>query len=183
MAIAFIREIRNHCPNSKLRIRVQDDGRHPSLNGVTYGKEDWMSISNAKSANNPTVVEPDNMGIPWSYGGKQRLIIQTEINGVVKNISAEIRGRDAWDFMLLRDNELQEIGETEVGSLGDAPGVNHSWWGLVLHSNGKLEFHLFERQGLRRDDLLSIVNAAGSIFIDLLPEVIKVVVEVIPVLL
>ncbi|GJI93887.1 hypothetical protein RugamoR57_06050 [Duganella caerulea] len=186
MAIAWIREIRNHHTNGKIRIKMIDDGRHPSYNGVTYGKDDWMVIPPCRSADSPVVANPENMAVPWGYGGKQRLIIQVEVDGVKNTVSAEIRGNNAWDYVVLRDHELTEIGETEVGSLGDAPGVNHSWWALVLHANGRLEWHLFERQGLARDDLLTIVNGAGSFFIDMLPHVagaVDVAAKLVPLLL
>lgn len=174
MAMAWIREIRNHRPNSTLRVRVFDNGRHPSLGGKTYGNDEWMIIP-AGSENQPTIVCPENMGVPWSYGGAQRMIIETEIDGVTKSISAEVRGDSGWDYLVLRDGQLNQFAATEIGSLGYAPGINHSWWGVVLHSDGKLEWHLFERQGLRRDDLVDIVKQTGGFIIDLVPQVMEAV--------
>ncbi|MBV8045678.1 MAG: hypothetical protein JO171_00880 [Paludibacterium sp.] len=183
MAIAFIREIVNMNPDVTLRIRVMDDNRHPTWQGVEYGKEDWLQINRPPSANVPTVVTPDNMAVPWSYGGKQRMYIQTvTTGGIVKNISAEVRGENAWDYMVLRDNALAEIGQTEIGSLGDAPGVNHSWWAIVLQEDGRLEWRLFERQGLRRDDLINIVTETGKFLIDVFPTVIDKAAQILPVI-
>jgi len=183
MAIAWIREIRNCHPNGKIRIKQMDDGRHPSWNGVTYAKDEWLVVPPSASKSNPSVATPDNMAVPWSYGGKQRLVIQVEVNGVVNSVSAEIRGENAWDFIVLRDNELTQMTQMDAGSLGDAPGVNHSWWGLVLHENGQLEWHLFERQGMTQAGILNVLNGAGSLFIEMLPGVVGAVATVAPLLI
>lgn len=181
MAIAFIREIVNLNPDVTLRVRVMDDNRHPVLQGVQYSKDDWMQINRPPSPNAPTVVTPDNMAVPWSYGGKQRLYIQTvTTGGVVKNVTAEIHGENAWDYMVLRDNSLAEIGRTEIGSLGDAPGVNHSYWAIVLLEDGRLEWRLFERQGLRREDLVNIVTEAGKFLMDIYPTLIDKTAQILP---
>lgn len=182
MAIAWIREIRNCHPNGKIRVKVLDDGRHPSLNGVTYSKDDWMVVPPGRSKNDPSIVTPDNMAVPWSYGGKQRVLIQVEVNGVTSSVSAEIRGANAWDFIVLRDGELTQMAEIDAGSLGDAPGINHSWWGLVLHEDGRLEWHLFEKQGMNRNDVLNVLNEAGSLFINMLPGIVGAAATIIPML-
>lgn len=176
MAMAWIREIRNHHPNGSLRVRVNDNGRHPSLNGKTFQREEWMNIPPG-SENNPSSISPQNMAAPWSYGGSQRMIVETVVDGVTRIVSFEIRGKSGWDYLVLRDAQLKEVREIEVGSLGDAPGVNHSWWALVLHSDGNLEWHLFERQGLPRAELLDIVNKAGSFIIEFVPKIIGVIAE------
>jgi len=181
MAVAFIREIVNLNPDITLRIRVMDNNRHPAWQGVQYSTEDWLQINRPASSAVPVVVRPDNMAVPWSYGGIQRLYIQTvTTGGLVKNITAEIHGENAWDYMVLRDNSLAEIGKTEIGSLGDAPGVNHSWWAIVLLEDGRLEWRLFERQGMHRDDLVNIVNGAGKFLIDIYPTLIEKGAELLP---
>ncbi len=181
MAVAFIREIVNLNPDITLRIRVMDNNRHPAWQGVQYSTEDWLQINRPASSAVPVVVRPDNMAVPWSYGGIQRLYIQTvTTGGLVKNITAEIHGENAWDYMVLRDHSLAEIGKTEIGSLGDAPGVNHSWWAIVLLEDGRLEWRLFERQGMHRDDLVNIVKETGKFLIDIYPTLIDKTAELLP---
>lgn len=181
MAIAFIREIVNMNPDITLRVRVADNNRHPVWQGVEYGKEDWLQINRPPTAEMPTVVTPENMAVPWSYGGKQRLYIQTiTAGGVAKTITAEIHGENAWDYMVLRDNSLAEFGKIEIGSLGDAPGVNHSWWAIVLLEDGRLEWRLFERQGVPRDDLVHIFEEGGKFLINVFPTLIEKGAELLP---
>ena len=131
----------------------------------------------AGSENEPSIVCPENMAAPWSFGGSQKLIIETVVNGVTRIVSAEVRGKSGWDYLVLRDKHLDEIGETEIGSLGDAPGTNHSWWALVLHGDGRIEWKLFERQGLPRQELVNIVNQAGSFIIKFVPALAGAITE------
>ena len=181
MAIAWITEVRNCSTSATLRICAMDDGRHPELNNVTYYKDDWMLVSPTANSSSPRTIKPSNLAVPWSYGGKQRLVMRVSCDGIEKTLSAEVRGENGWDYLVIRDEALNIITQTEIGSLGDAPGVNHSHWALVLHEDGKLEWHLFERQGLRRDDLLNIVGSVGNFYLDLfikvrdsLPELISI---------
>lgn len=183
MAIAFIRELRNHHAHGSLRIRVQDNNRHPRVDGVEYGADKWLDVKAPDSEGGYTSKLPDNMAVPWSYGGAQRLYIECTVNGKVRTMSAEISGDGGWDYIVLRDHELRQIGRMEIGSLGDAPGVNHSWWAVVLHANGRLEWVLFERQGARRDDLVQAGAALGKVVLDLVLEAEKAAIRLLPELL
>lgn len=187
MAIAFIRELRNASKTLQLRVQVADNNRHPSVNGKTYGKSEWLDIPPCSDPMQPTIVSPSNMAVPWSYGGEQRLMVQVVSDqSISKVFSMEIRGRDAWDFIVIRDHNLKELAEIEIGSLGDAPGVNHSWMGLVLTDDGRVTLETFDRQGARRDDLIAVgkaLGALGKLTIDMLPKMAEVAVKVLPALL
>lgn len=158
MAIAWIKEIHNFNPKAKLSIRCLDNGRHPKVGSTIYNQDDWIVIdgSQVQAGDKSVRVVPENLAVPWSFGGVQRLEIKVEQDGVTNVVTAEIRGRSGWDYILFRDKEFREAGEVDAGSLGDAPGTNHSWWVLALHSDGKLEWHCLERQGLKRDEALAL---------------------------
>jgi hypothetical protein len=160
MAIAWIKEIHNFNPKAKLKVRCLDNNRHPQIGGKEYGKDDWIELDGAKIAtgSRSVSVTADNLAVPWSFGGDQRLEMMIELDGVTRYVSAEIRGRSGWDYVLFRDQEFRESGEVDVGSLGDAPGTNHSWWIMALHSDGKLEWHCTERQGLKREEAIAFTR-------------------------
>lgn len=172
MAIAWITELRNNHPTATLSILV-DDGRHPSVDDVEYDRNSWINIAPRRGNDDPTIVKPSNLAVPWSFGGANKMLLRVETTGGRNTASAEIRGTDGWDYIVLRDVELNELKSIEAGSLGDAPGVNHSKWAISLHENGVIEWHLWDRQGARRADILNAVNEAGSFFMVILPEMIK----------
>ncbi|WP_028454412.1 hypothetical protein [Chitinilyticum litopenaei] len=159
MAIAWIKEVRNYHPTATLSLRCED-GRHPTLgegaDRKEYGRDDTISVLPAKSSSEPTILKADNFAIPWSFNFSNRLRMSTEINKQKVEATAEIRGESAWDFILIRDHEMREIEKIDAGSCGDAPGVNHSWWILSLHSDGDIEFHCLERQGLLQDEAMNL---------------------------
>lgn len=176
MAIAWVSEIRNNHPTAALSVRL-DDGRHPMVNGVTYDRDQWLDVGPRRGQDDPSIVRPENMAVPWSYGGANKMLLRVKSIGGQNTVSAEIRGTDAWDYIVFRDIELTELKSLEAGSLGDAPGVNHSWWSVCLHDNGIIEWHLMDRQGARRDDIVNALGKAGSFFIQILPDLIKMETE------
>ncbi|MBC7908622.1 MAG: hypothetical protein H7Y60_17980 [Rhodospirillaceae bacterium] len=185
MAVAWIKQISVFNPNVKLSVRCLDNNRHPKVNGTEYGRDSWFVVdgSQVTAGSKGVVVSPDNLAIPWSYGGDQRLEFKLEEAGAeTRFASAEIRGRSGWDYIVFRDKEFRESGEVDVGTLGDAPGINHSNWILSVHSDGKLEWHCSERQGLKRDDavalgrfILDFTSKAVGTAIDVAETVVKVV--------
>jgi hypothetical protein len=155
MAIVWIKEIRNYHPNGELSLRCDDGGRHPSVGGKEYGPDAWMVLK-PPSGEPYSSLRPDNMAVPWSFNFTQKLWVRSTINGLSPMVTVEVRGESGWDDMVIRDDEFRELGKVDVGSQGDAPGINHSWWVLALHGDGNVEFHCLERQGLLRDEALAL---------------------------
>lgn len=166
MAIVWIKEIHNYHPTGKLKLTINDDGRIPRLDG----KDVKEITANAKETKTP-----ENLAVPWSYLGKNSLSIEVEIDGRTSIVYAEIRNRSGWDYILFRDKESRESGEVDAGSLGDAPSINHSWWAITLHSDGQLQWHVIERQGLKHDEAL----AFGRFALEFSKEVIDIGVKVV----
>ncbi|MBC7908623.1 MAG: hypothetical protein H7Y60_17985 [Rhodospirillaceae bacterium] len=161
MAMFWIKEIRNYHPTGTISLRCDDGGRLPKLDGKIYGRDEWLQLPAPKTGEMYSSIRPENLAVPWSYGFSQKMVLKSDVKGS-PTTTLEIRGEGGWDYLVVRDDETREIGQVEVGTLGDAPGVNHSWWVLALHSDGDLKFHCTERQGLTRDEAL----AFGTFFIN-----------------
>lgn len=178
MAMCWIEQAINHHPNGFLKFQVHDFGRSPTVKAINRRVLDKGPSSLAAALKLPTIwgainftgldddnrlgpdawysvrpgqtVDLENCGIPW--GGNQQALWVSPIlwNGKPVKIQFDIVSQGAWDFIRIRDEDGREHGRAEVGSLGNAPGINHSTWQLVLHSDGKLELHCKWRQGLTR---------------------------------
>lgn len=145
MAMCWIEQVINYHPTGTLRFQVHDFGRSPTVkdNGKQLGPDDWFSVAPGKTAN------LENCGIPWG-GKEQALWVEADVDGKKAKVQFDIVNQDAWDYIRIRDGEFREHGRAEVGSMGNAPGLNHSAWRLVLHSDGKVELHCEWRQGLTK---------------------------------
>ncbi|WP_028454413.1 hypothetical protein [Chitinilyticum litopenaei] len=166
MAIAWIKEIHNYHPNTTLAFQIEDS-RIPSIDN----KE---SKSFELPQGQLTADKLSNFAVPWSFAGNQHLKITVK-GAQTDTFYVEIRGRSGWDYLVFRDAEFRECGEVELGSQGDAPGVNHSWWAICLHSDGKLEWHALERQGLQRDEALAL----GRFLVDLSEKSVGLIIKAI----
>lgn len=175
MAIAWIKEIRNYHPKGSLEITCDDGGRHPRIGDKEYGRDEAIVV-NAKPADKDySSVKPENLAVPWSFNLANKLRINTNVEGLKGSATVEIRGESGWDYMVIRDEEMREMEHIDAGSQGDAPGVNHSWWVLSLHSDGDVEFHSIERQGVLRDEALSLGLFFINFTVDLTNSAIKAI--------
>jgi hypothetical protein len=144
--MCWIEQVINYHPTGTLRFQVHDFGRHPTVkdDGKELGPDDWCTVAPGKTVN------LENCGVPWG-GNQQALRVEADVDGKKGTVQFDIVNQDAWDFIRIRDEEYREHGRAEVGSLGNAPGINHSAWRLVLHSDGKVDLHCEWRQGLTRE--------------------------------
>lgn len=171
MAICFITHVNNYHSSEILRFRVRDYGRHPKVEntGHVMGADEWMDVLPGQE------LEFSNFGIPWNMNNQHLTIEWTKENGrVIAGKGYFVVGNiEGWDYVHIRDAEHREIRTIEVGSLGDAPGINYSTWRLALHSNGLPELTCTGRDGLSLETLRHVGAASLEIGKDILGIVIE----------
>jgi hypothetical protein len=151
MAMCWIQGIFNHHPTRALRVRCLDRGRNPTIGGKKYGADDWFELAPGGRVESSQI---DNLAVPWNNEKAQRLVLSWgPASDPKESLQLDVIGQKAWDWLRMRDGFDAVVGEFEVGSLGDAPGINHSGWTIHLEPTS-LRFRNEFRQGLKRDDLL-----------------------------
>jgi|JI102314A1RNA_FD_contig_21_14656545_length_1006_multi_6_in_0_out_0_1 hypothetical protein len=157
MAVCWIEKIVNDHPTGTLLLNCADFSRHPRVKGTSqeFGRNDWFSVGPGET------LELENFAIPWSHNffREQALFVKTILPEQQYTYVYRIVNHDAWDWVSIKDDNLQgpQLGEVEVGSMGDAPLINHSAWHLALTTNG-VEWRNQWRQGIPRDAFLPLIE-------------------------
>lgn len=160
MAMCWIMGIINEHPTHTLRVRCEDHGRNPKIRNRRYGPNETFELPPGQRVE---ASEVDNFAIPWNNDKGQRVLLQFgPAGGPQETLQVDVTGRQAWDWVRLRNGSGDVLGEFEVGSLGNAPGINHSGWKIYLGADGKLALKNEYRQGASRDDLLGALKVVTS---------------------
>jgi hypothetical protein len=151
--MCWIEFVNNFHPSATVRFRMLDYSRHPKIKstGQELDHDDWYSVQ----PNSEVALE--NAGIPWAVND-QALWVEWTVDGKTATVQFDVCGRNWWDGVRVRDGEYHEIQWVEAGSLGYAAGTNHSWWRLVLGSNGQLRLECTNREGLSQDAVGNVLH-------------------------
>jgi hypothetical protein len=192
MAMVWIERIKNYSTISDLICTFGDKGnykpRKKNENGTAIEMPNPWTLFKASDINRPSVVETQDCPIPWNRDDNVTgLFVEwqhqvkvldkgTEHNPIVKTrIRLDISPNSGWDYIRTRDEQGTILGRLDAGSLGSAPGINHSGFELVLRNDGKLSLNQIWRQSLTKEDteflggqLVSLagvaINAGAGLF-------------------
>lgn len=154
MAMAWIEQLINFHPTAPLCVML-NDSRTPRLSSPLVRADESIELQPKKRYHigSGQIVKAQNFAFPWKEGG-QYLEVKSS-DDVEFGSRYYIDSRNSWDYLFATDLDNQPVGPAvDVGSMGDAPGVNHSGWVLVQTQAGDIALFNTWRQGAVRDNIL-----------------------------